>query len=99
VQLLGGLDGLVGGNLRGVGGALLGAAEAAGAGAAGRQGFALRVGDGNDGVVEAGLDMDLPERYRTVELLTRQPERRSTRQPELLPSFLRASWLKYRQPY
>src|SRR5215212_8639428 len=58
--LLGGAGGLLGGQLRGERRGLAGALEANVAGARPRQRVALEVGDGDDRVVERGLDVRLP---------------------------------------
>lgn len=51
------LAGIVGGDLRGIGGRLAAALEAHHAGARPADRIALRIGDGDHGVVEAGVDV------------------------------------------
>jgi len=64
--LLGNGASLLGRNLGGVSGALLGAAETAGTSTAGNQYSTLRVGKGNDGVVEGCLNVNLAGRYASL---------------------------------
>src|SRR4051794_37182051 len=59
VLLLSGLGGALGGDLGGVGSALFGAAEAAGAGAAGGKDVALAIGKSDNRVIEGGQHVDL----------------------------------------